>query len=160
MKLILKNYKLAKIKSLIKTQKIIFLYHFTNETNKIWIKLEQYLFKKKLNYYKINSSLVNSLFKNSIYFNVNSLIYGPLVLIYLNCLFFINFLNKDYKLNNKLHLFCIILNNKFYPIKLILNIKTFKFINYINNLFIFLNSYTNILFLSSLLLVNKKIISK
>mgnify|MGYP000668989411 CR=1 FL=1 len=60
MKLILKNYKLAKIKSLIKTQKIIFLYHFTNETNKIWIKLEQYLFKKKLNYYKINSSLVNS----------------------------------------------------------------------------------------------------
>lgn len=161
MELILKNYKLAKIKSLVKTQKIIFLFHFTNDNNKKWIKLEQDMFNKKLKYYKIDSSLVNFLFKNSIYLNLNSLIYGPIVFIYLSKFFLFNyFLHKIYKLNNKLHLFCFILNKKLYSINSILNIKTFKFLNNINNLFIFFKHFISIIFLSSLLLLNKKLISK
>jgi hypothetical protein len=152
MELKLKNYKLTKIRSLVKTRKILFFFHFTNVNNKIWINLEQDLFKKRIKSYKIDSSLVNFLLNRSIYLNLTSLIGGPLILLYFKSLSHFNyFLNKIFQFTNKLRLFGFIFQKNFYPVKLISSIKTFKFIHTISKLFFFFKQYISVIFLSSLL---------
>jgi hypothetical protein len=157
MKFTLKNHKLAKIKTLIKTQKILFFCHFINDTTNKCIKLEQKMLKKKVKLFKTDSSLVYFLFKNSIYLNVTNLIFGPVAILYFNLL---HFFNKIFNLTNKLYIFFFIFNKKFYPLKLILYLKTLKYVVNINILFNFFKKVSYNKFLSTLFIINKRFISK
>lgn len=157
MKFTLKNHKLAKIKTLIKTQKILFFCHFINDTTNKCIKLEQKMLKKKLKLFKTDSSLVYFLFKNSIYLNVTNFIFGPVAILYFN---FLHFFNKILNLNNKLLFFFLIFNKKVYTLKLTLYLKTIKYVQNINVLFIFFKNVSYNKFLSTLFIINKKFISK
>ena len=157
MKFTLKNHKLAKIKTLIKTQKILFFCHFINDTTNKCIKLEQKMLKKKVKLFKTDSSLAYFLFKNSIYLNVTNLIFGPVAILYFNLL---HFFNKIFNLTNKLYIFFFIFNKKFYPLKLILYLKTLKYVVNINILFNFFKKVSYNKFLSTLFIINKRFISK
>lgn len=157
MKFTLKNHKLAKIKTLMKTQKILFFFHFINDTTNKYIKLEQKMLKKKIKLFKTDSSLVYFLFKNSIYLNVTNLIFGPVAILYFNLL---HFFNTIFNFNNKLFFLFFIFNKKFYPLKLTLYLKTIKYVYNINGLYIFFKKISYNKFLSSLFILNKKFISK
>jgi len=156
-----KNYKSTKIKSILKKKKLIFLFHSIDVNSKRWVKIEQNLFKNNLSYYRIDLFLLNLILNNSIFLNLTNLIKGPIILIYFKKLFQKNFLLKDFfNIRNKLYMLSIILNKKLYSIQSILNLTTLKFINHMSYIKYFFKYFIRILFISSFLILNKKIISK
>jgi ribosomal protein L10 len=156
-----KNYKSTKIKSILKKKNLIFLFHSIDVNSKRWVKIEQNLFKNNLSYYRINIFLLNLILKTSIFLNLTNLIKGPVIYIYLKDIFQKNLLLKDFfNISNKLHMLCIIFKKKLYSIKSILNLTTLKFVNNINYIKYFLKYFIRTLFISSFLILNKKIISK
>ena len=129
--------------------------------SKRWVKIEQNLFKNNLSYYRIDLFLLNLILNNSIFLNLTNLIKGPIILIYFKKLFQKNFLLKDFfNIRNKLYMLSIILNKKLYSIQSILNLTTLKFINHMSYIKYFFKYFIRILFISSFLILNKKIISK
>lgn len=160
-----KNYKLKKTKSILKKKDLIFLYHSINEKNQICLKTKQNLFKTilNLNYYKIDTSLLNLVLKNSIFFNLSNLIKGPIVIFYFNELFIKkNFLiNKLFDItNNNMNILCLIFKNKIYHIKSLLSFLTFNFLTSVKYFIFFLKYFTNILFVTNFLILKLKKNSK
>ena len=161
MELTPKKHKKTKIKSILKKTKILFLFHSIYENNKRWIKSEQNLFKNNLNFHWLDTSILSLILKNSVFFNLTNLISGSIILLYFKNFSSKKFLIKDFfKISAKLRMTCVIIKKRAYHLKSILNLTTLKFINNINSLASFLKHFLYILFLSSFLLLNKKITSK
>ena len=142
MKLKLKSYKFYKLKHLIKTPSLFFIYHTNSLTAKSWQNLEQKLIKLNLKYYKIQNKLFNKVLKKSKYKNLIALINGPIIFIYPknNNLEKLS-LNSILNLDTSLQFICCKLNDKFYLLSQIKNLKTFnykqnniKFVNLIKSL--------------------------
>lgn len=157
-----KNYKIKKLKNILKKKKIIFFFQSTNEKCNKWILTEQKLLQHNIDYYKLNSSLANLVLNNSIFFNLSKLITGSIIVLYFD--FFLNKkkFNKiffDIKINN-FYVLCLIFKNKFYHIKSISNLIFFKFINSIKLLTAFLKQLMVVLFLPKFFMINKKLFSK
>lgn len=162
MKLTLKNYKLIKIKQLIKKKKLIIFCNFINDISKKFIKLNQIISKKKVKFFKINSFLTHFLVRNSIYLNLKNINLGSIAILHFNKLklfyeFIFSLLNANI---NQLYFFCCMFNKKLYNIKLILNLKTLKFVTNIKLLYFYFKRSMYITFLSCFFVINKKRISK
>ena len=128
MKLESKFYKFYKIRRILKTPSLFFIYHINSLNTKSWQKLEQKLIKLNLKYYKIQNKLFNSILKKSKYEDLSALINGPIIFIYpkndkLNELTFNNIIN----LHPSLQFICCKLNNKFYLLSQINNLKTLDY---------------------------------
>ena len=146
MKLTLKNYKLKKIKLLIKKKNLLIFCNFIN--TKEFEKLKQKMSKKKLNFFKINSSLMCYLLKNSIYLNLKNLNVGSIMILHFDILKRFSELLLDLY-NNKLYFFCCVFNKKLYTLKLFLYLNTLKFVLNIELLYFYLKNYISVTFLSS-----------
>jgi len=160
MKLKLKNYKFFKIKSILKNNDLILMYHSVNLNNKSWIIIEQEIVKSNLIYNKIYNKLFLKSIKTSIFLNVFKNIDGPI--LFSN----IKYQKKDIAVKNlinitpKLCFLCLKLKNKVYTISQINHINTLKFVKnalLFNNV---LKFFIKNLFVSYFFLVNKKLISK
>jgi ribosomal protein L10 len=154
MKFTLKNYKLAKLKSLLKTQKLLFICHYINDKTNKYVKLNQKMSKKQLKFFKTDSSLVYFLLKKSIYLNLINLISGTVAILYFNKY---HYFNDIFNINKKLNIFFFIFNKKFYPIKLIFHLSTIKYTPNINLLYFFFKNYIIFKFLPIFFLINKKL---
>ena len=158
MKLTLKHYKLGKVKLLIKEKNLLIFCNFVNEVTKSFVKLKEHTLKRKVKFFKINSSLIRYLIKNSIYSNLKNLNFGSIVILHFNVLkFFTEVISNLNVNNNQLYFFCCIFNKKFYQLKLFLGLKTLKFISNIKLLHFYLKKYIKIKFLSFFFLLNKKL---
>jgi hypothetical protein len=156
MKLTLKNYKIKKIKLLIKEKNLLIFCNFINNNTKEFEKLKQKMLKKNLNFFKINSSLMCYLLKNSIYLNLKNLNMGSIMILHFNILKLFNKLLFDSNYN-KLYFFCCVFNRKLYTLKLFLYLNTLKFVLNIELLYFYLKNYISVTFLSSFFLLNKKL---
>jgi hypothetical protein len=156
MKLTLKNYKIKKIKLLIKEKNLLIFCNFINNNTKEFEKLKQKMLKKNLNFFKINSSLMCYLLKNSIYLNLKNLNVGSIMILHFNLLKLFNKLLFDSNYN-KLYFFCCVFNRKLYTLKLFLYLNTLKFVLNIELLYFYLKNYISVTFLSSFFLLNKKL---
>lgn len=158
----IKTNNLINIKLLLKNKIFILCYVINSSTNN-FIKLKQKILKNKAKLFNLNSSLINYLFKKSIYSNLNNLSFGSITLLYFNqFLFFKKIFNfNNIKNNNKYYsIVCIIFNKKLYNINFLFYLKTLKYVNNINLLYKYFKKYLVYNFLPLLLLVNKNIISK
>lgn len=156
MKLTLKNYKIKKIKLLLKEKNLLIFCNFINNNTKEFEKLKQKMLKKNLNFFKINSSLMSYLLKNSIYLNLKNLNVGSIMILHFNILKLFNKLLSDSNFN-KLYFFCCVFNRKFYTLKLFLYLNTLKFVLNVKLLYFYLKNYISVTFLSSFFLLNKKL---
>jgi|688.fasta_scaffold01740_18 hypothetical protein len=151
MKLTLKNYKLTKIKLLVKKNKLLVFCNFFNAITKEFVQLKQKMLKKQVKFFNTNSFLICYLLKNSIYLNLKNLNFGPIALLRINKLkFFFEIISNLITTNkNKLYFFCCIFNKKIYNFKFFLGLKTLKFVSNIKIFYFYLKKYIAIVFVSS-----------
>ena len=81
MELTLKNYKILKTKSYIKTSDLFFFFNSINQSSTDGTKTEQELKKLNLSYSKIFNKTSKNLLKNSVYRNIEPLVNGLTVFI-------------------------------------------------------------------------------
>lgn len=112
MKLILKSYKLSKLKNYFKDNSVILIYNI--KTKKEFIDNMQHFKKSNFSSYSVSNSLIKKCLKNSIYLNYISLISSLIILIRIknnsnltkfnkqNLLLGIKINNKIYSVNNNI----------------------------------------------------------
>lgn len=138
-----KSYNLEKIKFHIKNKKFFFIFDTTDLNNKDWLKIEQGFKKSNLKFYKFNNKTIKFFLNDTLFKNLQSIINGPLKLVYLT--------NKEKSLKEikdlqTLHssynfqFYLIKLNNKIYS-----NLQSIKLksLNYNTNLFKLQKSLNN-----------------
>lgn len=157
MKFNLKQYKLIKTKFIIKKQKILVFCHSINNITSKFIKLKQEMLKKRIKNFKIDSSLLNFLIKNSIYLNLKNLSYGPILILYFNMLQSFTKIIFNLDKINRLFFFCCLFNKKCYNLKNFLCLTTLKFVCNISILYKHFKKYIVIYFFSIMFLLNKKL---
>lgn len=145
MKFSLKTYKISKIKYIVKTNSLFFVF-MTTMNNKNWVISTKKLGDFKISFYKLSNRLVNYTLRQSLLRNSIHLIKGPLVIItpadQKNSNFTLKLMNPP---NFKLSLFCMKLNNNIYPLSqlnmtvslnyVVINIKFYCFLKNVCSLF-------------------------
>jgi hypothetical protein len=128
MKLKLKKFNALKTMSYFYSHRLTFFFQGVNLKAKSWLKIEQSLFKKNLNYFKLKNSVVCLNLKNSIFKNIIPLINSTnfIMNIYPSKLLNIN-LNKLIKLDSFFYLTLVKLNNKLYFFNKDLKIVNFNY---------------------------------
>lgn len=107
------NYKIFKIKNLLKHTKLLFIFHSTRLKSENWLPVEQALKLKDFSYYKIYNVTANIIIKNSIFKNANKLLINTMTLFCtLNNNFFL--IPKLININPLLTFLFIKINNKLY----------------------------------------------
>lgn len=141
---IFKIYQKNKTKKYIKSTKLFFFYNGIYKNSDEWILIKQEIKTLNYQYKNMYNKLVCLTLKNSIYFNISSIITGVT--------FFVKPNNKNQKLTkktliNKLDSFFLLgikLNNKIYLIKLLQNINSLDYLD--NELILFQCLLTNFKF--------------
>ena len=160
MKLKLKDYKILKIKSGLKHNDLIFIYHSVNVNNKSWVIIEQELVKFNLIYYKIYNKLFIKSIKPSVFKNVFKNADGPILFSNIKYQKKVMPIKNLINITPKLCFLCLKLKNKVYTISQIKSINNLKFVKnalLFNNV---LRVFIKNLFVFNFLLINKKLISK
>ncbi len=125
MKLKLKDYKIQKVKKLIKYKKIFFIFTVLDLKSKNSLILNKLLNNKKLMTYKINNNLTRKFLQTSIFSNIQLLLNGPSLLIFLKNESNLDFIPKnlfDLDKNSKFIVFKI--NTKIYTKPQLNNLQT------------------------------------
>ena len=147
MKIKTKHYKLAKIKSYYKNEKILFLFDTYNLDTKNWLKVEQKLKNLNLKYYKIFNVITKIFLKNTIFKNLKTTINGPLKLVSLRDEKTLIDIKKLKKTFSNFQLSTVKLNNKLYSKS---QIKNLELLNYKVNLYTFNKTLKNFLSINTL----------
>ena len=147
MKIKTKHYKLAKIKSYYKNEKILFLFDTYNLDTKNWLKVEQKLKNLNLKYYKIFNVITKIFLKNTIFKNLKTIINGPLKLVSLRDEKTLIDIKKLKKTFSNFQLSTVKLNNKLYSKS---QIKNLELLNYKVNLYTFNKTLKNFLSINTL----------
>ena len=147
MKIKTKHYKLAKIKSYYKNEKILFLFDTYNLDTKNWLKVEQKLKNLNLKYYKIFNVITKIFLKNTIFKNLKTTINGPLKLVSLRDEKTLIDIKKLKKTFSNFQLSTVKLNNKLYSKS---QIKNLELLNYKVNLYTFNKTLKNFLTINTL----------
>ena len=115
MKLKLKKFNALKTMSYFYSHRLLFFFQGVNLKAKSWLKIEQSLYKKSLNYFKLKNSVVCFNLKNSIFRNLIPLINSTNFIMNIDLLKSLNInLNKLTKLDSVFYLTLVKLNNKLY----------------------------------------------
>lgn len=143
MKLTLKQYKTSKLNSYIKTSTLFFVFHGVNLKLNNWTWIEQELVKLKLKCYRLNNTFIKIVLFNSILINLKFVLNGPS--------FFIKLAPQTSKylevklafsnINKLMTFLCLRINNKLYMYKQLQRISKINYLNSIQKIKHFLQSF-------------------
>ena len=126
----LKIYQSKKIKHCLKNTNLIFFFYLTNLNSKNQLKLEKKLFINNLKLFKNKNKITYKVIKASIFYNLSTLVKGPLCIIKNTQNNNIN-IQKLINLDPIVSLLAIKLNKKIYSN---IQIKSLTTLNYKNNI--------------------------
>lgn len=110
MKITSNTYKKHRFKDVLKSNQFLILCNYSLYDNAKWLKIEQSLKKKNCSFYRLNNSLTKKVLKNTIYYHLNTVLSGNILIIKTKDIQSVDFILKNFpvylvKKSDKLYTF-------------------------------------------------------
>ena len=105
-----KEYDNYLVKSILNSKEVVLFCNYSLRDKSNWLKLEQLLKKNDCSFYRVKNTIFKNKIKNNIFFNLGSLMNGPVLILKLNSVKNFSNIKKTFpssvlKLSDKLYVF-------------------------------------------------------